>query len=137
AVEKAHAVAGMPVRQARARQRVVRAVVHAHGDVPALGGVMLLLDFLAGKRAAGSAEHGHDRPAGAVAELVADHCAGNPTSDRADARASIARRGHFLHGFDRAEDAGGYGRLRRLRNGGAWRGLDWVRRLWLRRAMRW
>src|SRR5205807_10216638 len=96
----------MPVRQARARQRVVRAVVQAHGDVPALGGVMLLLDLLAGEGAARSAEHGHYRPAGAVAELVAEHCAGDTASDRADARASIARRGHFLYGFDRAEDTG-------------------------------
>jgi len=77
---------------------------------------MLFLDLLAGKRTARSTEHGHDRPAGAVPELVAEHCARDTTSDRADARA-IARRGHFLHGLDRAEDAGRHRWLRRLRNG--------------------
>src|SRR5258708_9322738 len=55
----------------------------------------ILLDLLARERAAGGAEDGQYASGGAVAELVADHRAGDAAGNRADAVGFLGGPGDF------------------------------------------
>jgi hypothetical protein len=90
-------------RVARLRHGYQHAVRGPHDDLLSwLRLIMLLLNLIAGQRAAYGAEHHRDIASGATADQAADAETGQPAHDSADALVVIARDLHRRDLFDRS-----------------------------------